>query len=231
MKSARNTLPTEPVNDITCGIDWARDDHAVSIVDAKGREVTRKTIGHNWPDCGICSARSTLPAPARSLSNAPTAPWWTPCSTPESPWWSSAPTRSRTCAAATDRPATRTTGRRVVLADTCAPTAPGCTRCCPTPRGPSRCAKPAAPARTSSPTASRSQPAAGAPEDRPRRRRLVRRDRLADQPGVPGPLQLPATGRLAVDHPPDRVAGQRRLQRPHRSRELHRRLTSAARAT
>src|SRR5882724_1196478 len=44
MKSARNTLPTEPVNGITCGIDWARDDHALSIVDAKGREVTRKTI-------------------------------------------------------------------------------------------------------------------------------------------------------------------------------------------
>jgi len=42
-----------------------------------------------------------------------------------------------------------------VLADTCAPTAPGCTRCCPTPRPPSRCARPAAPARTSSPTASR----------------------------------------------------------------------------
>ena len=47
MKSARNTLPTEPDNGLTCGIDWARDDHAVSIVDAKGREVTRKTIGHN----------------------------------------------------------------------------------------------------------------------------------------------------------------------------------------
>src|SRR3954451_1419359 len=46
MKSARNTLPTEPVNDITCGIDWARDDHALSIVDAKGREVTRKTAEH-----------------------------------------------------------------------------------------------------------------------------------------------------------------------------------------
>src|SRR6478736_4574763 len=47
MKSARNSLPTEPVNGITCGIDWARDDHAVSIVDAKGREVTRKTITHD----------------------------------------------------------------------------------------------------------------------------------------------------------------------------------------
>ncbi|MGP4059029.1 IS110 family transposase [Mycobacterium sp. 4D054] len=47
MKSARNTLPTEPTNGLTCGIDWARDDHAVSIVDAKGREITRKTIGHH----------------------------------------------------------------------------------------------------------------------------------------------------------------------------------------
>ena len=47
MKSARNTLPTEPVNGVTCGIDWARDDHAVSIVDARGREITRSTIEHN----------------------------------------------------------------------------------------------------------------------------------------------------------------------------------------
>lgn len=47
MKSARNTLPTEPANGLTCGIDWARDDHAVSIVDCQGREVARKTISHN----------------------------------------------------------------------------------------------------------------------------------------------------------------------------------------
>jgi transposase len=47
MKSARNTLPMEPVNGLTCGIDWARDDHALSIVDAKGRETTRKTISHD----------------------------------------------------------------------------------------------------------------------------------------------------------------------------------------
>lgn len=47
MKSAQNTLPTEPANGLTCGIDWARDDHAVSIVDSKGREITRKTIHHS----------------------------------------------------------------------------------------------------------------------------------------------------------------------------------------
>ena len=47
MKSARNTLPPTPVNGLTCGIDWARDDHAVSIVDAQGRETSRKTISHD----------------------------------------------------------------------------------------------------------------------------------------------------------------------------------------
>ncbi|WP_230864996.1 IS110 family transposase [Mycobacterium canetti] len=41
------TLPDEPPNGVTGGIDWARDDHAVSIVDARGREVRRATIEHN----------------------------------------------------------------------------------------------------------------------------------------------------------------------------------------
>jgi len=47
MKSARNTLPTEPINGVTCGIDWARDDHAVSIVDVGGHEIVRCTIDHD----------------------------------------------------------------------------------------------------------------------------------------------------------------------------------------
>jgi hypothetical protein len=47
VKSARNTLPEEPPNDVTAGIDWARDDHAVSVVDARGREVRRCTIEHS----------------------------------------------------------------------------------------------------------------------------------------------------------------------------------------
>ena len=36
MKSARVTLPEEPANGVTAGIDWSRDDHAVSVVDARG---------------------------------------------------------------------------------------------------------------------------------------------------------------------------------------------------
>jgi transposase len=47
LKSARNTLPEEPPGGVTAGIDWARDDHAVSVVDARGREIHRCTVGHS----------------------------------------------------------------------------------------------------------------------------------------------------------------------------------------
>jgi len=46
MKSARKTLPLKPDNGIR-EIDWARDDHAASIVDGDDREITRHTINHN----------------------------------------------------------------------------------------------------------------------------------------------------------------------------------------
>ena len=46
MKSASNTLPEEPLNNVTAGIDWARDDHAVAIVDSRGREIARTMIEH-----------------------------------------------------------------------------------------------------------------------------------------------------------------------------------------
>ncbi|HLR96514.1 MAG TPA: IS110 family transposase [Jiangellaceae bacterium] len=46
MKSASNTLPETPLNDLTAGIDWARDDHAVCIVDHRGREVARTIVEH-----------------------------------------------------------------------------------------------------------------------------------------------------------------------------------------
>ena len=46
-RTTRTTLPEEAPNDVTCGIDWARDDHAVSIVDHRGREIVRSTVEHN----------------------------------------------------------------------------------------------------------------------------------------------------------------------------------------
>ncbi|MGV1080949.1 MAG: IS110 family transposase, partial [Candidatus Nanopelagicales bacterium] len=58
MKSASNTrssepsttnpigLPESPVNDVTAGIDWARDDHAACIVDGRGRKVAATMVEH-----------------------------------------------------------------------------------------------------------------------------------------------------------------------------------------
>jgi transposase len=46
MKSAPNILPDQPPGGLTCGIDWARDDHAVAVVDARGRPVHRWSIEH-----------------------------------------------------------------------------------------------------------------------------------------------------------------------------------------
>lgn len=47
MQSASSTtLPETPPNDVTAGIDWARDDHAVCIVDGRGRQVARTMVEH-----------------------------------------------------------------------------------------------------------------------------------------------------------------------------------------
>jgi transposase len=58
LKSARVTLPEEPANGVTAGIDWSRDDHAVSVVDARGQEISRRTVGHSA--AGLRELGSTL---------------------------------------------------------------------------------------------------------------------------------------------------------------------------
>jgi transposase len=51
VKSASTTvssqLPDEPPGGVTGGLDWACDDHAVSVVDARGRELLRRSIEHS----------------------------------------------------------------------------------------------------------------------------------------------------------------------------------------
>jgi transposase len=39
-------LPETPPNDVTGGLDWSRDDHAVSVAGARGRELVRHTVEH-----------------------------------------------------------------------------------------------------------------------------------------------------------------------------------------
>ena len=55
MKSASsillNQLPESPPNDVTGGLDWSRDDHAVSVVDARGREIVRHSVEHSAAGC------------------------------------------------------------------------------------------------------------------------------------------------------------------------------------
>lgn len=47
MKSASNAaqdaLPEFPPNDLTAGVDWARDDHALSIVNGRTAAAARST--------------------------------------------------------------------------------------------------------------------------------------------------------------------------------------------
>ena len=45
--TAQHTLPEDPPNEVTAGLDWARDDHAVSVVDGRGRETCRRTVEHS----------------------------------------------------------------------------------------------------------------------------------------------------------------------------------------
>jgi transposase len=56
VKSASNTpitqLPDDPPNGVTGGLDWARDDHAVSVVDARGRELVRHSVEHSAAGLG-----------------------------------------------------------------------------------------------------------------------------------------------------------------------------------
>jgi transposase len=47
MQYAPPVLAAQAANGLTCGIDWARDDHAIAIVDAQGHQVHRSTIEHS----------------------------------------------------------------------------------------------------------------------------------------------------------------------------------------
>jgi transposase len=46
MQYAPPTLSAEPANGLTCGIDWARDDHVVAIVNERGCEMHRGSVEH-----------------------------------------------------------------------------------------------------------------------------------------------------------------------------------------
>jgi transposase len=47
MQYAPVKLADQPANGLTCGIDWARDDHAVTVIDAGARVVYRGVVEHS----------------------------------------------------------------------------------------------------------------------------------------------------------------------------------------
>ena len=53
MDYSPDTLPAVPPGGVTCGIDWANDDHAVCVVDAAGKVVQRFIAEHTGKGLGL----------------------------------------------------------------------------------------------------------------------------------------------------------------------------------
>ena len=90
MQSASNTmpentlpdrLPDDPPNDVTAGLDWARDDHAVSVVDARGREIARSTVEHTAAGLRELTEFLTRTGAGEVAIERPDGPVVDPCST------------------------------------------------------------------------------------------------------------------------------------------------------
>ena len=74
MEYPPDTLPAVPPGGVTCGIDWANDDHAVCVVDAAGKIVLRFIAEHSREGlAGLVRLAAAGQAPARWRSSAPTA--------------------------------------------------------------------------------------------------------------------------------------------------------------
>ena len=55
-------LPTNPPNGRTAGVDWAKGDHVVAVVDSTGTAIDRFTVPHT--DTGLAELTRHLPRPA-----------------------------------------------------------------------------------------------------------------------------------------------------------------------
>ena len=88
----KETLPSLPPGGRTAGVDWARDDHAVAIVDAGGGIQERFTVPHSGAGIRALVGHCPRPEPTRSRSNDLTVRSSTRSSRQVSLWSSSAPT-------------------------------------------------------------------------------------------------------------------------------------------
>ena len=216
---------------MTGGIDWARDDHAVSVVDARGREIHRFTVPHTA--AGLRGLSACWPARLAEVA----------IERPDGPVVDALLGAGLTVVVISPNQLKNLRGRygsagnkddrfdAYVLAETLrtdrarlrplTPDSPATID--PAPRLPG-------PQGPGHPPGRGGQPAARPPAERlPRRGRAVRRHRLADQPGVPGPLPHPGQCRLALAQAPGGLAGQIGYSGRGDPADLHARLTAAPR--
>jgi transposase len=205
LQSARNTLPEEPPGDVTCGIDWARDDHAVSVVNARGREICRCSVEHS-----AAGLRELLAVLARYGAREAAI------ERPDGPVVDALLSAGITVVVISPNQIKNLRSRygsadnkddrfdAYVLADTLrtdrarlAPLTPD-SPATVTLRRTCRDRKDLVSHRVAVANQLRAPPA----QRFPRRGRAVRRDRLADQPEVPGPLRHPGPRRPGQDHRP-----------------------------
>ena len=112
----------------TAGVDWAKDFHAVCVVDADGEPLERAVIAHTKTGLARRS-RSCGDRPARWVSNGLTGRSWTRCSVPGSP------VRDSTVGDQVAAQAVRVGGQQgrpvaaSVLGEPCEPTDAGWTPC------------------------------------------------------------------------------------------------------
>jgi transposase len=74
MQHAPTTLPDAPANGVTGGIDWARDDHAVAVVDTAGRQIRRFTVAHSGAGLGTLVAELAAAGVAEVAIERPDGP-------------------------------------------------------------------------------------------------------------------------------------------------------------
>ena len=60
MQYAPVTLADQPVNGLVCGIDWARDDHAIAIVDSDGRAVRFCRLSQMLTGCSATHSETDI---------------------------------------------------------------------------------------------------------------------------------------------------------------------------
>ena len=84
MKSATTALPETPPGDVTAGIDWASDDHAVCILDGRGREIARAVVEHTSTGLRELTRLLARHGACEVAIERPTARSSRPCSTPRS---------------------------------------------------------------------------------------------------------------------------------------------------